>query len=117
MHPPEGGTPAKLTAGLVIIDRPEQVSEPRGRESVAKTIAVSVPLGSATMKSESAMNVVVTGGGTIAPIDDVRFMTNISSGRFAAAITEACLDRGANVWHVHAAFRAASVSAVRRVRS
>ena len=47
------------------------------------------------------MNVVVTGGGTIAPIDDVRLMTNISSGRFAAAISEACLDRGANVWHIH----------------
>ena len=42
------------------------------------------------------MNVVVTGGGTIAPIDDVRLMTNVSSGRFAAAITEACLDRGAD---------------------
>lgn len=48
------------------------------------------------------MNVVVTGGGTIAPIDDVRFLTNVSSGRFAAAITEACLDRGANVWHIYA---------------
>jgi len=48
------------------------------------------------------MNVVVTGGGTIAPIDDVRLMTNISSGRFAAAITEACLDRGATVVHIHA---------------
>jgi len=47
------------------------------------------------------MNVVVTGGGTIAPIDDVRLMTNISSGRFAAAITEACLHRGATVWHIH----------------
>jgi len=47
------------------------------------------------------MNVVVTGGATIAPIDDVRLMTNISSGRFAAAITEACLDRGATVWHIH----------------
>ena len=49
----------------------------------------------------ASMNVVVTGGGTIAPIDDVRLMTNVSSGRFAAAITEACLDRGATVWHVH----------------
>jgi phosphopantothenate---cysteine ligase (CTP) len=48
------------------------------------------------------MNVVVTGGGTIAPIDDVRLMTNVSSGRFAAAISEACLHRGANVWHIHA---------------
>jgi phosphopantothenoylcysteine synthetase/decarboxylase len=48
------------------------------------------------------MNVVVTGGGTIAPIDDVRLMTNISSGRLAAQISEASLDRGATVWHIHA---------------
>jgi phosphopantothenate-cysteine ligase len=47
------------------------------------------------------MNVVVTGGATIAPIDDVRLMTNVSSGRFAADITEAFLDRGATVWHIH----------------
>jgi phosphopantothenoylcysteine synthetase/decarboxylase len=49
------------------------------------------------------MNVLVTGGGTTAPIDDVRTITNISSGRFAAAITESCLGHGARVWHVHAA--------------
>jgi len=49
------------------------------------------------------MNVVVTGGGTTAPIDDVRAITNSSTGRFAAAITESCLARGAHVWHVHAA--------------
>jgi phosphopantothenate-cysteine ligase len=48
------------------------------------------------------MNVLVTGGGTTAPIDDVRTITNISTGRFAAAISESCLDRGARVWHVHA---------------
>jgi phosphopantothenoylcysteine synthetase/decarboxylase len=48
------------------------------------------------------MNVVVTGGGTIAPIDDVRSIANLSSGRFSAMITEACLNRGATVWHVHA---------------
>jgi len=47
------------------------------------------------------MNVVVAGGGTVAPIDDVRSIANISSGRFAAAITEACLARGATVWHIH----------------
>ena len=47
------------------------------------------------------MNVVVTGGGTVAPIDDVRQITNVSSGRFAAAISEACLERGAAVWHIH----------------
>jgi phosphopantothenate-cysteine ligase len=48
------------------------------------------------------MRVVVTGGGTIAPIDDVRQITNASTGRFSALITEACLRRGAEVWHIHA---------------
>ena len=47
------------------------------------------------------MNVLVTGGGTIAPIDAVRHIANASSGAFSAAITEACLDRGADVWHLH----------------
>jgi phosphopantothenate-cysteine ligase len=62
----------------------------------------------------AAMNVVVTGGATIAPIDDVRFLTNVSSGRFAAAITEACLDHGARVWHVHS--RAAELPLLRFAR-
>jgi phosphopantothenoylcysteine synthetase/decarboxylase len=48
------------------------------------------------------MNVLVAGGGTIAPIDDVRFITNASTGRFSASIAEACLEAGATVWHVHA---------------
>lgn len=48
------------------------------------------------------MNVVITGGGTIAPVDDVRLLTNVSSGRLAAAIAESFLDRGASVWHIHA---------------
>ncbi len=47
------------------------------------------------------MNVVVTGGGTIAPIDDVRHIANVSTGRFSAMISEACLGRGASVWHIH----------------
>ncbi len=47
------------------------------------------------------MKVVVTGGATVAPIDDVRFIANVSSGRFSASITEACLRRGATVWHVY----------------
>ncbi len=47
------------------------------------------------------MNILVTGGGTIAPIDDVRQITNMSTGRFASAISEAALARGARVWHVY----------------
>jgi phosphopantothenate---cysteine ligase (CTP) len=60
------------------------------------------------------MNVVVTGGATIAPIDDVRQLTNVSSGRFAAAITEACLERQARVWHIHS--RTAEIPLVRLAR-
>lgn len=47
------------------------------------------------------MNILVTGGGTTAPIDDVRTITNLSSGRFAASIAESCLSQGARVWYVH----------------
>jgi phosphopantothenate-cysteine ligase len=53
------------------------------------------------MKGPVIMNVLVTGGGTTAPIDDVRTITNLSSGRFAASIAESCLSQGAQVWHVH----------------
>jgi phosphopantothenate-cysteine ligase len=48
------------------------------------------------------MNVIVTGGGTVAPVDDVRLLTNVSSGRLAASISESFLTRGASVWHIHA---------------
>ena len=48
------------------------------------------------------MNVVVTAGGTRAPIDDVRHIANVSTGRFGASIAEAALRRGAAVWYVHA---------------
>ena len=47
------------------------------------------------------MNVLVTAGGTIAPIDDVRWIANISTGRFGAGIAEAALERGAHVWYLH----------------
>ena len=48
------------------------------------------------------MNVLVTAGGTVAPIDDVRRITNASTGRFGAMIAEEALRRGADVWHLHA---------------
>ena len=48
------------------------------------------------------MNVVVTAGGTRAPIDDVRHIANVSTGRFGATIAEEALRRGASVWYLHA---------------
>jgi phosphopantothenate-cysteine ligase len=48
------------------------------------------------------MNVLVTSGGTVAPIDDVRQITNVSTGRFGARIAEALMRRGAFVYYLHA---------------
>ena len=47
------------------------------------------------------MNVLVTAGGTLAPIDEVRQIANVSTGRFGASIAEAALDRGATVCYLH----------------
>ena len=46
------------------------------------------------------LNVLITSGGTIAPIDDVRILTNRSTGRFAKSLAEARLSRGANVTYI-----------------
>lgn len=41
--------------------------------------------------------IIVTAGGTIEPIDDIRFITNRSSGKMGAAVAEACYLQGADV--------------------
>ena len=41
--------------------------------------------------------ILVTAGGTIEPIDDVRFITNKSSGKMGVALADACARRGASV--------------------
>lgn len=46
------------------------------------------------------MNVLITAGGTVAPIDDVRFVSNRSTGRFGASLAEAWLKRGASVTYL-----------------
>jgi phosphopantothenoylcysteine synthetase/decarboxylase len=49
----------------------------------------------------AGVQMVVTAGGTQQPLDDVRFITNGSTGRFGARIAEECLRRGADVHYVH----------------
>jgi 8-oxo-dGTP pyrophosphatase MutT (NUDIX family) len=44
-----------------------------------------------------AVRAIVTAGGTREPIDDVRFVTNLSKGRFGAAISNALVGRGVEV--------------------
>ena len=53
------------------------------------------------LQEDHAMNVLITAGGTIAPIDDVRQIANVSTGRLGASLAEAALDHGADVWYLH----------------
>jgi len=41
--------------------------------------------------------VIITSGGTMEKIDDIRFITNKSSGKMGASLADACFLRGANV--------------------
>lgn len=45
----------------------------------------------------SGKTVVVTAGGTREPIDDIRFLSNRSSGKMGVALADACYQRGARV--------------------
>lgn len=47
--------------------------------------------------SLSGKKIIITAGGTVEPIDDVRFITNKSSGKMGAALAEECYLRGADV--------------------
>lgn len=46
------------------------------------------------------MRILVTAGATREPLDEVRFLTNFSTGRTGAALTEAWADRGHQVTHL-----------------
>ncbi|MGQ0429789.1 MAG: phosphopantothenoylcysteine decarboxylase domain-containing protein [Gammaproteobacteria bacterium] len=57
------------------------------------------------------MKALVTSGATREPIDSVRFISNISSGRTGAAICEALAARGCEVTQLHGAASALAPSA------
>jgi phosphopantothenoylcysteine decarboxylase/phosphopantothenate--cysteine ligase len=56
----------------------------------------------ATQKSSKKLKVLITSGGTSEPIDDVRYITNKSSGATAATIADSLIDSGIEVTYVHA---------------
>jgi phosphopantothenoylcysteine synthetase/decarboxylase len=60
------------------------------------------------------MKVLVTSGATREPIDSVRFISNLSSGRTGAAICDALVARGLDVIHVHGVDSAVSIRVGRR---
>lgn len=61
------------------------------------------------------MNVIVTTGATREPIDSVRFISNLSSGRTGAAICEALAARGWQVTQLHGIGSALASGVARRV--
>lgn len=63
----------------------------------------------------SGRRVLVTAGGTQEPLDPVRYVTNVSSGKMGAALAEAARDLGAEVTLVHAPMTAPIPSGVTSV--
>jgi phosphopantothenoylcysteine decarboxylase/phosphopantothenate--cysteine ligase len=61
------------------------------------------------------MNVIVTSGATREPIDSVRFISNLSSGRTGATIAETLAARGWQVTQLHGSGSALASGAVRRM--
>ena len=54
------------------------------------------------MLAQKKIRVLVTSGGTIEPIDDIRVITNISTGNSASQIADTLTDSGVEVTYLHA---------------
>ncbi len=81
--------------------RPVRAPEPADRSPLLTDAEVADLAGDAD--DLAGRHVVVTAGGTLEPIDPVRFIGNRSSGRMGIAVAEAARDRGARVTLVAAA--------------
>jgi phosphopantothenoylcysteine decarboxylase/phosphopantothenate--cysteine ligase len=84
---PEEG---ELAEGLVGMGR---MAEP---EEIARRVG-SVLAGTNESVSLAGVHVLVTAGGTREPLDGVRFLGNLSSGKMGVALAEAARERGARV--------------------
>lgn len=71
---------------------PATPQAPREAEPPAKT----------ELPKKNPLRVLVTAGGTVEPIDDVRALTNLSSGKTGARLAELLLDFGCSVHLLHA---------------
>ncbi len=66
-------------------------------------------------KDFEGRKVIVTAGGTEAPVDPVRVLTNRSSGKMGIALAEALRDRGAEVTLIHGHITAAVPEGIKAV--
>ncbi|MCL2766616.1 MAG: bifunctional phosphopantothenoylcysteine decarboxylase/phosphopantothenate--cysteine ligase CoaBC [Peptococcaceae bacterium] len=73
-------------------------TEGRGRLAELDLITTKISEILAIKKDMQEMNVVVTAGPTVEPVDPVRYLTNRSSGKMGYAIAAAAAQRGAKVY-------------------
>lgn len=74
----------------------------KGRLPESKTINSEISKVLQKTTKLKGKKIIVTAGGTIEPIDGVRFITNKASGKMGVAIAEACFLQGADVLLVRA---------------
>ncbi|MBI2074704.1 MAG: bifunctional phosphopantothenoylcysteine decarboxylase/phosphopantothenate--cysteine ligase CoaBC [Candidatus Levybacteria bacterium] len=92
--------------GYIIVEPEEGMLacgyEGKGRLANIKTINNQILEQLQYNKSLQGKKILVTAGATIEKIDDVRFITNKSSGKMGAAIAQECFLRGADVFLLRA---------------
>ena len=107
---------AQLTADGITVFPPESGDlacgeTGEGRMAEPATLAELLP-DLWTEKILRGKNVLITAGATFEPIDPVRGITNLSSGKMGAALARACRAAGARVTLVHGLMQAALPAAL-----
>ncbi len=105
LHPSTENSIQKLkNFGYKIIDAQEKLlaCNDKGTGAMAEPTEIFFNICSSLLSDDywSKQNVVITGGGTKEKIDDVRYISNHSSGKMAKSLALAAYYRGANVTYI-----------------
>ena len=96
--PAESGTLACKEVGPGRLPDPEIIIEKI--ESFLKKSKINIEKQNST-KYQNPIRILITSGGTVEPIDDVRCITNRSTGRTASLIADQLIDSGFEVTYLH----------------
>lgn len=83
----------------LIVDEVEKFLNPNFNYNIDSKLKSTTTTWSNT--SAKKIKILVTSGGTIEPIDDVRFITNKSTGKTAATIADSLIESGFEVTYLH----------------
>ncbi len=105
MHPSTVESIKKLESyGYKMVDSQEKLlaCNDRGNGAMAEPEEIFFNICSTLLKDKfwSGKNIIVTGGGTKEKIDDVRYISNNSSGKMAKSLCKAAYFSGANVSYI-----------------